>query len=348
MTRAKLPHTFEEFTEGAAYEYGAHEVTREEIIEFASEFDPQPFHLDDEAGKNSLLGGLAASGWHTAGIAMRMHADNLLRSDIFMGSPGIAELNWMKAVYPGDILSVQALAKSVRVSQSRPGLGIIEFEFTLLNQHGERKMVNRGSTFVATKDMDRTTPLTAVVPPPSDNSQPAPMGRNDPAALPDNHYLLSGYWDDVPLGDTCDMGTHTFESADIIRYARKYDPQRFHIDEAAAKAGPFGALTASGWHTAAGGMRRLVLSRKPYFDEARKRGLPLADKGPSPGFRDLKWTKPVYAGDTLRFTSTPVNKRKTSREGWGILFTRVEGQNQRGEKPFEYVSASFWPLRKKN
>ncbi len=333
-------------TEGQTFEYGAHEVTREAIIEFASEFDPQPFHLDEEAGRNSLLGGLAASGWHTAGIAMRMHADNLLRDDIFLGSPGIAELNWMKAVYPGDILSIRTLAKSVRTSKSRPGLGIIEFEFTMLNQHGERKMVNRGITLAATGDMDRSKPLTGAAPPPACNNEPAHIGRNNPTELPDQHYMLSGYWDDVPLNETFDMGTHTFETADIIRFARQYDPQRFHIDEAAAKAGPFGALTASGWHTAAGGMRRLVLSRKPYYDEARKRGLPLADKGPSPGFRDLKWSSPVYAGDTLRFTATPVNKRKTAREGWGILFTRVEGHNQRGEKPFEYVSASFWPLRK--
>ena len=348
MTSDMLPRVFEDFAEGAIYEYGAHEVTREAIIEFAREFDPQPFHLDEEAGKRSLLGGLAASGWHTAGIAMRLHADNLFKGDAFLGSPGIAELNWMKPVFAGDVLSMRTEAKSVRLSQSRPGVGIVDFEFTMSNQHGERKMVNRGITMVATRELDRSRPVAASAPPTPTDGAPAPVGVSDPATLPDTNHLLSGYWDDAPLGETYDMGTYKFEAPDIIRFARNFDPQTFHLDAEAAKSGPFGALTASGWHTCAAAMRRLVLSRKPYFDEARRRNLPETAKGPSPGFRDLKWSKPVYAGDTLRFTMTPVNKRKTSREGWGILFSRVDGYNQRGEKPFEYTSASFWPLRTKD
>lgn len=345
MSSAPLPRTFEDITEGAVYDYGAYEVTRDEIIEFAQEFDPQPFHLDEEAGRKSMLGGLAASGWHTAGIAMRLHAEHLLRGDMFLGSPGVAELNWMKPVFAGDILSVQAVAKSVRTSQSRPGLGLVEFEFTLSNQHGERKMLNRAITLVATKDMDRSKPLAPSVPPSGDEREPAPRGIADPSQLPDNNSLLSGYWDDAAIGDTFDMGVYRFDPETVVRFATKFDPQRFHIDEAEAKAGPFGALTASGWHTAAAAMRRLVLSRKPYYDEARRRGLPEPAKGPSPGFRDLKWIKPVYAGDTLRYTMTPADKRKTSREGWGLLFTRVDGWNQREEKVFEYTSASFWPRR---
>ena len=139
--------------------------------------------------------------------------------------------------------------------------------------------------------------------------------------------------------------THRFDDENIIRYAKAYDPQPFHIDPEAARSGPFGKLIASGWHTASAGMGRLVLSRKPYAEEARRRGLPETPKGPSPGFRDLKWLLPFYSGDTLRYTMTPTDKRKTSREGWGIVFTKVEAWNQRGEKPFEYTSASLWPVR---
>jgi acyl dehydratase len=185
----------------------------------------------------------------------------------------------------------------------------------------------------------------AMQPPPASDAMPDPRGISDPASLPDNVSLLSGWWDDQPLGQTFDMGTYTFDEESIVRYAKAFDPQPFHTDAEAARRGPFGALVASGWHTASAGMRRLVLSRKPYFDEARKRGLPETAKGPSPGFRDLKWLQPVYCGDTLRYTMTPVDKRKTSREGWGIVFTKVEGWNQRGAKPFEYVSASLWPVR---
>ena len=152
-------------------------------------------------------------------------------------------------------------------------------------------------------------------------------------------------FEDFTEGAVFEYGAHEVTREAIIEFAREFDPQPFHLDEAAGKASLLGGLAASGWHTAAACMGRLVASRKPYADEARRRGLPEVAKGPSPGFRDLKWMKPVYAGDTLRFTMTPETKRKTSREGWGILFSRVEGYNQRGEKPFEYVSASFWPLR---
>ncbi len=345
MSSAPLPRSFEEISEGAVYKYGAFEVTKDDIIAFASEFDPQPFHLDEEAGRKSMLGGLAASGWHTAGIAMRLHADNLLSGGFFLGSPGVPELNWMKPVFAGDILSVNARVKSVRISQSRPGLGIVEFEFTLSNQHGERKMVSQGVILAASKEMDRSKPIARGTPPSPDSREPDPRGISDPASLPDANSMLSGYWDDAPIGETFDMGAYHFDRENVIGFAKKFDPQSFHIDEKAAQNGPFGALTASGWHTAAAAMRRLVLSRKPYYEEARRRGLPEPAKGPSPGFRELKWIKPVYAGDTLRYTSTPADKRPTSREGWGLLFTRVDGWNQREEKIFEYTSASFWPRR---
>lgn len=345
MNTERLPRSFEEISEGAVYEYGAFEVTKDDIIAFASEFDPQPFHLDEEAGRRSMLGGLAASGWHTAAIAMRLHADNLLSGGFFLGSPGVPELNWMKPVFAGDILSVHARVKSVRASQSRPGLGVVEFEFTLSNQHGERKMTSQGVLFAAAKDMDRSKPIVRQTPPAPDSREPGPRGVNDPSCLSDTNSALSGYWDDAPLGETFDMGVYRFDRDSVIRFAKKFDPQSFHIDEKAAQNGPFGALTASGWHTAAAAMRRLVLSREPYRAEARRRGLPETAKGPSPGFRDLRWRLPVYAGDTLRFTMTPQDKRRTSREGWGLLFTRVEGWNQREEKALEYISASFWPRR---
>lgn len=332
------PRRFADLRAGDAYEFGAYRVTKDEIIAFAQQFDPQPFHLDEEAGKRSLLKGLASSGWHTASMAMRMLVDNVLLDEAFQISPGIPQLSWMKPVYVDETLRMQAHVKSARTSASRPGVGIAEIEYTMLNQNDDRKMVYSGTTFIGAG-----AALTA--PPAGDAREPEPRGLNDPAALADNVSLLSGYWDDQPIGQTFDMGTYHFDADSVTAFARLYDPQPFHTDSQAALSGPFGALSASGWHTASAAMRRLVLSRAPYREEAQRRGLKDPERGPSPGFRDLKWLLPVYAGDTLRYTMTPIDKRKTSREGWGIVFTKVEGWNQRGEKPFEYVSASLWRIR---
>ena len=97
---------FEDLTPGFTRDYGDYEMTRDEIIAFAREFDPQPFHLEDEAGRASMLGGLSASGWHTACAAMRLHVDHFLRDSTCLGAPGIEELRWLKPVRPGDRLRV--------------------------------------------------------------------------------------------------------------------------------------------------------------------------------------------------------------------------------------------------
>ena len=90
---------------------------------------------------------------------------------------------------------------------------------------------------------------------------------------------------------------------------------------------------------------RLVATRDLYAEEAHRRHLPPTPKGPSPGFRELKWLQPVYVGDIVSYSTTPIEKRNTSRQGWGIAFHRNEGVNQNGEKVFEYISSSFWPVR---
>lgn len=128
---------FEDFEPGQRYDLGSLTVTREDIIEFASEFDPQPFHLDEDAGRDSLLGGLAASGWHTASLVMRLLATGLLNQATGMGSPGITELKWKRPVRPGDTLNAAAEVIETKVLRSRPEMGVVTVAVTAVNQTGE-------------------------------------------------------------------------------------------------------------------------------------------------------------------------------------------------------------------
>jgi acyl dehydratase len=128
---------FEDLEVGASIRLGTKRVMAEEIIEFASEFDPQPMHLDEEAGKASLLGGLAASGWHTCVMFMRMMCDGFLLDSTSQGSPGLEYVRWKKPVLAGDTLVGRSTVVAKRPSKSKPGLGLVTVRSELVNQRGE-------------------------------------------------------------------------------------------------------------------------------------------------------------------------------------------------------------------
>jgi len=128
---------FEDFSSGQTYELGSLTVSREDIVDFAAEFDPQPFHLDDEAGKASLLGGLAAAGFHSASLVMRLVATGLLNKCASRGSPGIDKLSWRRPVFPGDTLSATLQVLDARPLRSRPDLGMVFIKVTADNQDGK-------------------------------------------------------------------------------------------------------------------------------------------------------------------------------------------------------------------
>ena len=119
---------------GPLGEYGSRTITRDEIIAFAREFDPQPFHLDAEAAKRSIYGGLIASGWHTASVSMRLVVDGFLSRAAGLGSPGLDQLRWLKPVRSGDTLSVRVEILEVRPSRSKPDRGSIRVKYETLNQ----------------------------------------------------------------------------------------------------------------------------------------------------------------------------------------------------------------------
>jgi acyl dehydratase len=136
-----VPKLFwEDFVDGSVAEYGARLVTREEIVAFAAEFDPQPMHLDEDAARGTLLGGLAASGWHTCVLLNRLLADGLMNQAHAMGAPGVDEVKWLRPVRPGDRLTVSGKVLRKRASRSRPEMGFVSFAFEMRNHAGEPVM----------------------------------------------------------------------------------------------------------------------------------------------------------------------------------------------------------------
>jgi acyl dehydratase len=128
---------FEDFKEGERRSFGPRVLTREEIISFARDWDPQPFHLDEAAAARSPFGGLIASGWQTAALSMRLVVDGMLGDSTSMGSPGLDELKWLKPVRPGDALTVEVTVLEVTPSRSKPDRGSVKVSYRCTNQTGE-------------------------------------------------------------------------------------------------------------------------------------------------------------------------------------------------------------------
>jgi acyl dehydratase len=331
-SEAKLFH--EDIEVGRPYDCGRRIVTKDEIIAFARQFDPQPMHLDEEAAKKTLAGGLCASGFHTCAMMMRMVCDGILNRVASLGSPGVDEVRWIKPVRPGDVLSARYLAQEKRILASRPGVGIAKVLVELVDDRSE---------LVA---FWRTNQLTRVRNPGPPPAAPVPKREKQPIAslwdLPGPPAGLPPpdvYFEDRQIGEMAEFGSPTFGRDEMIAFAREYDPQPFHLDEAAAKASLFGSLSASGWYTAAMFIRGVVTTRKEANAAALARGEPIAVYGPSPGFRNLFWPKPVFAGDTVSFRARVSEKIDLeSRPDHGLLMSEVQGRNQKGEIVFGITS----------
>jgi acyl dehydratase len=130
---------FEDFPTGEIVDYGSYEVTAEEIISFAREFDPQPFHIDESAAEASLLGRLSASGWHVCAMVMRMMVDGYFGRTASMGSTGVDEMKWLKPIFAGDRLWCRRTTLESRVSAKRPEMGIVKLRWELYDARGEKK-----------------------------------------------------------------------------------------------------------------------------------------------------------------------------------------------------------------
>ena len=143
---------YEDFVEGASFDLGIKQVSAAEIVEFASEFDAQPMHLDEEAGKASILGGLSASGWHTCAMFMRMLCDAFLLDSTCQGAPGVDQVKWKKPVLAGDTLKGSLVVLAKRLSRSKPQLGFVTMRSELVNQRGESVFELENSVMFLTRD----------------------------------------------------------------------------------------------------------------------------------------------------------------------------------------------------
>ena len=136
-------HFYEDFKVGETVEIGRHTVTQEEILDFANKYDPQSFHTDPEAAKQSIYGGLIASGWNTCGIVMRVMVDAYVSKAASMGSPGMEEIRWLKPVRPDDTLIIKRTVEEARPT-SKPGRGLVLTRWDVYNQRDEHVMMMRG------------------------------------------------------------------------------------------------------------------------------------------------------------------------------------------------------------
>jgi len=143
---------YEDFTPGAVSIYGPRLVTREEIVAFAAEFDPQPMHLDEAAASATILGGLGASGWHSCCLLMRMIADGFVLDSHSMGAPGVDEVRWLKPLRPGTQIRVRATVLDKRVSNSRPQMGFVKFLYEVLNEQDQVLTTLTSSMMIGRRD----------------------------------------------------------------------------------------------------------------------------------------------------------------------------------------------------
>lgn len=141
---AQPKHWWEDFPVGSSHAYGPYLVKREDVIAFATAFDPQPFHLDDQAAEASLFKKLSASGWHTCAMTMRMLCDAYLLDSASLGAPGIEQIKWVSPVYPGDELSGTMTVTEARPMKSRPHVGLIHSTYETRQQEGKVVMTMQG------------------------------------------------------------------------------------------------------------------------------------------------------------------------------------------------------------
>ncbi len=330
-TSAMLYH--EDLKPGATFPLGERTLSKDEIIAFGRAFDPQPMHIDEEAAKHTLVGGLCASGWHTAAVMMRMTCDGILGRLASLGSPGVDEMRWKKPVRPNERYAARYTVLETRDLASRRDVGMSKITVELMDASNEI-----AASWISNQLTRRRTLLDVAAAPRTPSPPRAPLADIWSGADDVTGARIDGYFDERQVGETVSYPGYTFTREAIIDFARQFDPQPFHLDEDAAKASLFGALCASGWHTGSIFILRIVQARQQAHAHVPA-GTKLPAYGPSPGFRDLRWIKPVFVGDTIEFRSRLARKIDLkSRPTRGLLENDVQGRNQKGEVVFALTS----------
>ena len=168
---------WEDMTPGTVRQLGSVSPSREEILAFATQFDPQPFHLEEAAARDSVFGQLCASGWHTCAIAMRLMVDNFLSQAASLGSPGLESLKWLKPVFPGDTLHLTQTVMETRPMASRPHVGLVRTHWALHNQAGEQVLHMDGWSMFRRRNPAPTPPASSASTAPGATDAPADPAR---------------------------------------------------------------------------------------------------------------------------------------------------------------------------
>jgi acyl dehydratase len=318
----------EDLAVGQPLAFGCKTVSAQEIIAFGRAFDPQPLHVEEGVG-------LCASGLHVCAMLMRMFCDGLLQRAASQGSPGVDEVRWMAPVRPGDALSARYTVQQKRDLASRSDVGIAKVLVELLSE-------GRAAASWITNQLTRRRHAgsAAAARSPKGPRLPRESLWDDPATALAPSPAAS--FEDYRVGDVIALGRHSFGRDEIIQFARRFDPQPFHVDAAAGRASLFGGLCASGWHTAAICTREAVLAGMGSIAAPPAEDGKLPDLASSLGWRDLQWPRPVYVDDTIEFRGRLARKIDlASRPHYGIVTFAVAGRNQRGETVLAFTSQAL-------
>lgn len=295
---------------------GAVRLSREDIIAFARAFDPQPFHIDEAAARETLLGGLAASGWHTCATVMGLLEQAMADHALRLEAGGTEEILWLQPVRPGDTL--QAQARFAPASPCTCGSRARMASVDTINQRGETVMRWRMDCIFPDPRMSRT-----------EEQQPCDLRRGrSPRVrrMPREHAIR--YFDEIMPGDEIALGDYTFTSERVEEFKTRYSP------------GPGRARDdVLSWHIPAAWMSCMV---RHYEQEARwltAASRPVPRLGPAAGVKHLRWHAPVKVGDTLTFRGWAERKIEVAtQKQWGLLVVGAEGVDQAGK-----LVVSFYP-----
>lgn len=332
---------FEDFVVGEVKQSGRVAVSQDDIIAYASRYDAQDFHTDPAAARQSFVGQLIASGWHSCSLLMRLLAEDFVLEAASMGAPGIEEVKWLRPVLPGDVLSARRSVIETKESRSRPEMGLVKFRFELLNQRDEPVLEQTNWIMFGRKGSGFALPKGDWLAHPPRYAQPAALS---PLENPAGEAQPARFFEEIEIGESHELGSFVFTPEEIVAFARAFDPQPFHMDDVAARSSSFGRLAASGWHTASVWMATMVAHRKRQLAATPGQAPRL---GPSPGFKNLRWSRPVFVGDRITYSSTVIQTRASaSRPQWGLFFHRNAGVNQHGEEVFSFEGCVFIERRR--
>ena len=292
---------FEDFPAGATREFCRYELTRDQIEAYAADFDPLL------GARRTDTGALAASPWQSPALLMRLNYDGWMNEAAARGAPGVDEARWLRPLTAGEIVSARYTVRSARVSRSKPHLGLVQFFYELLGGDSAPVFSQLNSVMME---------LRAPQPAEADARADGAVRNSDGGPAPNGHAAIA-------------LGAFDFPADKVIAFARTYDPQPFHVDADAAQTGPFGALAASGWHTAAGWAHAYATSVA-----AGTPGLPRPER--LQWLKPLRWRKPVFAGDCIAFEFAPGSVEK-SAGGDGVMTAIGRGRDASGAAVFEFT-----------